>query len=106
MGETPIPNQLPDELRRYFWDVDASTLNPAEHPKYVINRMLNIGNVAAVRWVRQHFPEHLITKTLKTIRDFSPKTATFWANVYHIPKEEMACMQEPYLSMRKRSWHN
>lgn len=106
MANEPIPTQLPQELHRYFWDIEAAKLNPFEHPEYVINRLMNIGNVAAIRWMRQNFPENCIIDTLKSARDFSGKTATFWANFYHIPKEEMTCMQEPYRSMRKTSWHN
>lgn len=106
MADAPIPRQLPQELYRYFWDIDARKLNPAEHSKYVINRILNIGDVPAVRWVRKYYPKNIIVDTIKTGRDISLKTANFWAHYYRIPREEIKCMQEPYLSMRKTSWHN
>lgn len=106
MANEPIPTSLPQELHRYFWDIDASKLNPAEHPKYVINRLMNIGDVPAIRWMRRSFPEILVIETVKTMRDFSSKTAMFWAHYYHIPKEEILCMQEQYRSMRRTFWHD
>lgn len=106
MVNKPLPTQLPPELHRYFWDINAAKLNPAEHSKYVINRLMNMGNVAAIRWMRRSFPQDLIVETVKTMRDFSSKTAMFWAHFYSIQKEEIKCMQEPYRSMRRTFWHD
>ncbi len=106
MASVQLPTRLPQEFQRYFWDINSAKLNPAEHPKYVINRLMNIGNVPAIRWMRRSFPEELIRETVKTARDFSSKTAMFWAHFYHIPREEVKCMQEPYRSMRRKFWHD
>ncbi|HLD24298.1 hypothetical protein A2875_00205 [Candidatus Gottesmanbacteria bacterium RIFCSPHIGHO2_01_FULL_46_14] len=106
MENAKLPTSLPREFYRYFWDVNAEKLNPAEHPKYVINRLMNIGNVPSIRWMRQSFSQELIVETVKTVRDFSSTTAMFWAHFYHIPREEVTCMQEPYLSMRRKFWHD
>lgn len=106
MANESISTQLPQEFHHYFWDINAAKLNPAEHPKYVINRLMNIGNVAAIRWMRRSFPQDLIIETVKTMRDFSSKTAMFWAHFYSIQKEEIQCMQEPYRSMRRTFWHD
>ena len=99
-----IPKKLPKFLHQYFWDVDATKLNPAKYPKYVINRLLDKGNSQAVKWVRQNFPESLIVKTIKQIRDFSERTARFLAFFYHIPEKEITCLNEPYLSWRRTHW--
>lgn len=106
MADASIPASLPKELRRYFWDVNAEKLNPAKHSTYVINRLMNIGNVPAIRWMRRTFPEDLIKETVKSSRDFNSMTALFWARYYNIPRKEVKCMQEPYLSMRRKFWHD
>lgn len=98
------PSKIPKTLYRFFWDVDPARVNPARRPYYVINRLLDKGDLAAARWVRRHMPEKLIIETLKTVRDFSPRTIYFWSNYYNISKEEIKCMQEPYLSMRRMHW--
>ena len=104
MANEPLPTTLPTELHRFFWDVDAVKLNPSEHPLYVINRLLDKGNVLAVQWVRKNFSEKSIIDTIKTRRDFSPKTISFWAQYYNIPREEVRWYQEPYQSLRKQLW--
>jgi len=99
-----LPSKLPSEFHRFFWDVDAKKVNPQTHPYYVINRLLDKGDLAAARWVLQTFPRKVIVDTFRKLRDFSLKTAAFWANYLNIPREEVKCMQEPYLSLRKQLW--
>lgn len=100
------PKKLPASLYFFFWDIVAKKLDPSKHPHYVINRLLDKGNLEAVRWVRRNFPEDLIIETIKKMRDFSPKTVIFWSRLLNIPVEEIKCMQEPYRSMRKMHWPN
>jgi len=104
MENTSLPARLPPSFYKFFWDVDAKKVNPSTHPYYVINRLLDKGNLAAVKWVRKNFPERLIKETIKTKRDFSFSTVNFWARYLDIPLEEIKCMQEPYLSMHKMHW--
>lgn len=104
MEKSSLPTSLPAEFYGFFWDVDAANLDPSKHAVYVINRLLDKGNVEAVRWVRRNFPEELIIETVKTRRDFSPWNAVFWARFYNISREEVRCLQEPYLTVRKQLW--
>lgn len=99
-----LPNSLPTEFHIFFWDVDAKKLNPSQNPKYVINRLLDKGNLSAARWVLRNFPKELIVETIKTMRDSSFKTVNFWAHILNIPTEEIKCMQEPYRTMHKMHW--
>jgi hypothetical protein len=43
------PTKLPKELYRFFWDVDVAKLDPAEKPYFVINRLLDKGDIKAAR---------------------------------------------------------
>lgn len=104
MVSAPLPTTLPPEFHRYFWDVDATKVNPAQKPHYVINRLLDKGGVEAARWVLNHYPQETIVDTLKTVRDFSPRNGTFWAYYLGIPHEEVACLQPSYRKMRKQLW--
>jgi|SRR3989338_11273128 len=99
-----IPKKLPASFYFFFWDVDARKLDPRKYSKYVINRLLDKGNLEAVRWVRRNFPKDLIIETIKKMRDFSPWSAVFWSRIYNIPRDEIKCLQEPYLTMRKKLW--
>ncbi|MDO8451464.1 MAG: hypothetical protein Q7S76_01210 [bacterium] len=95
---------LPSTLHRFFWDVDASTVNPSTHPHYVINRLLDKGDLAAARWVLKNFSREDIVETLRTIRDFSPWNGRFWSRYLAVPEEEVACLQPSYLKMRRMHW--
>ncbi len=104
MKSSSLPTSLDPALYQFFWDVDAVKLNPSEHSSYVINRLLDKGDVAAARWVLKNFPRKEIIETVKKQRDFSPRSARFWATYLGIPQEEVACLQPSYLAMRRQHW--
>jgi len=49
---------------------------------------LELGDEAAVEWLRQTFPEGEIRRVLSTERRLSEKSANFWALVYGVPSRE------------------
>lgn len=91
-------------LKKYFWDIDFKKLDPEKHPEYVIERILELGDVRAVRWVLKNFDRKLIKKTIMTRRGLSPKTATFWSLILGIDKKNIVCLQTPYLATRQTHW--
>jgi hypothetical protein len=80
--------KIPKHLHKYFWDVDVKKLDPEEKSYFVINRLLDKGNVQAVRWVRKNYSEKLISETFTTMRGFRPKKASFWSVFLKIPQEK------------------
>lgn len=104
MSAVSLPTHIPKEMEKYFWDVKPETVNPAAHPDLVINRLLDKGGLDAARWVVRTFPKEYIVKTLKTVRDFSPRSGWFWARYYQIKEEEVACLQPSYRAMRSAHW--
>lgn len=99
-----IPKKLPKFLHQYFWDIDVKKLDPSKSPKYVINRLLDKGDLKAAYWTLKTFPRKMIKDTFKTMRDFSPKNGTFWTLFLKIPKKEVKCLQKPYLKLRRELW--
>lgn len=69
---------LPLELKRFFWDVAWERLSPTEHASFVIERLLEYGDLEAVRWVVHTYPPDKIAEVVKTSRRISPKTGAFW----------------------------
>lgn len=104
MSIQEIPTSLPRQFYRFFWDVDPTKVNPAQKPYFVINRLLDKGNVEAARWVLNNFPRETIVDTFRRMRDFSFDVATFWSRYLNFPLEEAKCMQEPWHSLRKQLW--
>jgi hypothetical protein len=83
---------IPSNLRTLFWDTDLDTFTPEAYPDYTILRVLELGDDAAVRWLREKFPESEIRRVLRTERRLSEKSANFWALVYGIPSAEVAAL--------------
>lgn len=104
MTSQALPTKLPATLYQFFWDVDATKTDPSQYPYYVINRLLDKGNLEAARWVLHNFPKHTIVDTLKRMRDFSPWNGRFWSRYLEIPEEEVACLQPSYLKLRRMHW--
>lgn len=95
---------IPASLHRFFWDVDVTKLNPEEKPYFVISRLLDKGDVEAVKWVRKNYNSEIIKETLEKYRDFSLQSGSLWALIYKVSIEKVKCFQEPYRTMRKTLW--
>lgn len=91
-------------LVKYFWDTDVSKIDFETDYQYVINRLLDKGNLSAASWVLHYYSSDKIYNTLRTRHDFSPKSGTFWANYLNIPLTEVACLKPSYRQMRKQLW--
>lgn len=64
--------------RALFWDVDPQTIDLKKHSAYVIERILEFGKDAEVRWVWQSYQPTLLKKVVKNSRVLSPKTRSLW----------------------------
>lgn len=96
--------KIPKSLHHYFWDVDVKKLDPQNKPYFIISRLLDKGDIEAAKWVKDNFGRQMIGKTLRNYKDFSLQSASFWALIYKVPKEEIKCFQEPYRTTRKTLW--
>lgn len=96
--------KIPKSLHRFFWDVDVKKLDPQNKPYFIISRLLDKGNIEAAQWVRSNYDNQLIRETLQKYRDFSLRSASFWALIYKVPMEDIKCFQEPYRTTRKTLW--
>jgi len=70
-------NSIPSKIKQYFWEVDASRLDPRKHPEYVIGRILEYGDPGAIRWAWRLFLKKHWRSALR-LREVSPKTRFFW----------------------------
>ena len=84
---------LPKFLHRYFWDIEAKKLNPQKRPQYVIQRLLEMGDQKAIRWLRKNFSKAQIVTTLRERRGFSTRAANFWSAFYKIPRQKIKSLQ-------------
>jgi len=99
-----LNKKLPKKLKSLFWDIDFESLDKSKKAYFIINRIFEKGDIEAVKWARQNYSEEAIRFSLINLRDFSLRSATFWATIYDIPFTEILCLQEPYLSTRQQLW--
>ena len=97
-------NKLPHSTHRFFWDVDPSQLEVDSYPRYVVERLLELGDVPAVRWMLASFSSQEITDVLKTSRRLSPFSANFWALYFNVDKESVLCLSTSFLREQEPIW--
>jgi hypothetical protein len=97
-------SKLPPDTLRFFWDVDAGSLDADEHAHYVIERLLDLGDLPAVRWMLGHFPHQEIVNVLLTSRRLSRLSANFWALYFGVDKETVPCLSTPSRPEQERIW--
>jgi hypothetical protein len=84
---------IPEFLLPLFWDVRPESLLPG-HEWFVIERILNYGDVPAMKWMWRTFPEELIVSVVRGSRRLTRKAATFWALVYDLPPGEVRSLAQ------------
>jgi len=57
--------------RRLFWDIDTATFEPSA--QYTIERILELGDEIAVRWLWSLFTRETISAAVRNSRQLSPR---------------------------------
>ncbi len=97
-------SKLPNHIQRFFWDVDPLQLDVDLYSRYVLERLLELGDLGAVRWMLAYFPPQEIIHVLKTSRRLSPLSANFWALYFDVDKETVPCLSMPFLQEPQPIW--
>jgi hypothetical protein len=100
----PIMKKAPKFLKKYFWDIDFAKLDVEAHPHYVLGRILEYGDEQAIRWMGKRFSKAEVADILFHYRTLSPKSANFWAVIFHINRKKVLCLQKHYLATRRMHW--
>ena len=89
--------RLPRYLQQFFWDVIPTQIDLGEHPEYVIARLLEHGDLVAIRWLLRTYTRKEIAEVVKQSRQLSRKSANFWRLHLAIPKSEVYALNRQYL---------
>ena len=101
-GQTDAP--LPECLRSLFWDTDFDRLRVPGHERYIIERVLEYGDVPEVRWMMGRFSRQQIAQVLRQSRRLSRKSADFWAFILNVPSEEVPCSSASFRQQPETIW--
>ena len=73
---------LPREFKKYFWDVDFSKISSHPFSKFVLERIMNFGDLKALKWMLTVVPKKAIKEVVAKSRELELKTRNFWRVVY------------------------
>lgn len=96
--------KLPQFLKPFFWESYFDKLTLKNDSPYIAARIMDRGSEKTWEWMFENIPLDIIKNTLKNYRDFSLLSANYWSIVLNIPREQIKCFQEPWITMRKRHW--
>lgn len=96
--------QINPNIERYFWDIDFSKLDVEKNSEYIIARILEYGDLEAIKWLLETYHRKMIKKVLMSRRGFSNKTANFWSKILDIDKNQILCLKKSYQEMQKTHW--
>ena len=60
-----------------FWDVDSEKLSSDRDWFFIIERILEFGDIDDLFWMKQTFPEEKIKKTVQKSRALSNRTRSY-----------------------------
>jgi len=75
----------PTFSQNLFWDIDISTLDIDKHSKYILERVLQYGDLEDWRKVKNYYSFDYLKTMALDIRTMDPKTLNFIAAYLNIP---------------------
>lgn len=96
---------LPLFLKRYFWDIDFSSLDKQKYPDFIIARILEYGDERAIAWLFKYFKKPELRKTLSKRRGISPLSANYWGLILNVPENKILCLQRQSQNKLRKTWH-
>jgi succinate dehydrogenase flavin-adding protein (antitoxin of CptAB toxin-antitoxin module) len=86
---------LPDFIKKYFWDINPEDLDINEDYFIILERLLNYADDKTLNWILKHYEKKQIKEVVKNSRRLNPKTANFWQKHFNLRKEDIKCTQKP-----------
>jgi hypothetical protein len=71
-------NKNIEDLRPFFWDTEIEKIDIQKNRDYLIERILEVGDSAAVKWLFATYPLADIKRILAQSRTLSRKSRNFW----------------------------
>jgi len=91
-------------FKKYFWDINPSTLNKRIHSQFIIERILEYGDEKTFKWLRENFTLDEIKSILYKSKNLSPKSANFWQFIFTLNKDKILCLKKSSRKRQKLIW--
>ncbi len=76
--------KIPPKLFKLFWDTSPGAVSLKANAVYIIERILETGDVEAFEWLQRVYPAKKIIEVFETSRKISPKSKNFWKIWYGV----------------------
>lgn len=96
---------LPTDFHHLFWDCRAESIDVEAQAPFVLERILEYGSLAAVRWALGTYGTERVKDFLRNrgVRALSRKTLGFWTFLLDLEGE--ACFERSSLSRSRPFWN-
>jgi hypothetical protein len=78
LSENRPVSDIPEEFRKYFWDVAFDDLSLDKYPRFIAERILNYGDLAGIKWLMTALNKDFIRSVIKRSRNLNLKTQNYW----------------------------
>ncbi|MCS7273488.1 MAG: hypothetical protein NZ550_04990 [Fimbriimonadales bacterium] len=85
------------------------TLSPEKHQNYICLRIIEHGDLEALRWMLRYYGKRRIREWLVARRGLSPRALHFWRLVLNIPKRTVdewlrTCPEPLWIAHSTKKW--
>ncbi len=89
------------KLSRYlFWDTDPDKIDYDRHPRYVIEKVVTMGQFEDWQEIKRYYGLGEIKQQVVRSRDLDPRTHCFLSELLDIPKEDFRWYTQIQLNPR------
>lgn len=78
LSENRPVSDIPEEFRKYFWDVAFDDLSLEKYPRFIAERILNYGDLKGIKWLLAVIDKDFIRSVIMSSRNLNPKTKNYW----------------------------
>lgn len=93
---------IPPTYLKYFWDTDFQQLSLQHDSTFIIERLLEYGELDSIEWLQNNYPKEEVIKVLRSSKRISPKTGVFYALYFDISESELECIRKPFTQKQNR----
>ena len=103
-GTRPKETDVVDKLRRLFWDQDLTVRHLKENPMWVVERVLEYGNLDDVHHLVGHMGRDTFLRYVSGAHFSSDRTRVFWQQI--LSREGMTCTRKYSREEAATSWRS
>ncbi len=69
---------IPERFHSLFWDTDPGKIHIKKNARYIIERVLEFGDMDAIEWLHKVYSVYTIIDVLYLSKTITEKTRNFW----------------------------